>query len=142
MPGQTHLPTLLAELAPRLQPGEFVFISVPGARYGELAELEPIAVMVESEGLSLVVPQPLADHHGHAHAGRFRCITLTVHSSLEAVGLTAAVASVLAEAGISANVIAGALHDHVFVPTAAAERAIWVLDGMGGSGTAGGSGAN
>jgi hypothetical protein len=54
-------------------------------------------------------------------------ITLNVHSSLEAIGLTAAVAGRLALHGISANVVAAYYHDHIFVPTADAERAVVVL---------------
>jgi hypothetical protein len=50
-----------------------------------------------------------------------------MHSSLEAVGLTAAVATALAARGIAANVIAGARHDHVFVPAARADDALAAL---------------
>ena len=54
-------------------------------------------------------------------------ITLTIHSSLEAVGLTAAVSSALTEANISCNVVAAYYHDHIFVPIADADRAMNVL---------------
>jgi hypothetical protein len=54
-------------------------------------------------------------------------ITLNVHSALEAVGLTAAFATALGQAGISCNVIAGYYHDHLFVGQADAERAMHVL---------------
>ena len=127
MSGETHLPTLLAELEPALLPGELVFLSVPGAGYGDLPELRPVALMVEDEGLSLVVPRAAAEAAGRDASAPLRCITLRVHSSLEAVGLTAAVARALAEVGISANVIAAAHHDHVFVPAADAERALAAL---------------
>jgi uncharacterized protein len=40
---------------------------------------------------------------------------LRVSSALEEIGLTAAVSRVLADAGISGNVIAGAAHDHLAV---------------------------
>ena len=60
-----------------------------------------------------------------------RCITLTVHSSLEAVGLTAAIATELAGLGISANVVAAYYHDHVFVPCAQAEQAVAGLAALG-----------
>ncbi|WP_175108399.1 ACT domain-containing protein [Pararobbsia alpina] len=52
----------------------------------------------------------------------FRCawITLTVNSALEAVGLTAALATALGNSGISCNVVAGAYHDYIFERCAAA----------------------
>jgi hypothetical protein len=59
-------------------------------------------------------------------------ISLDVHSSLEAVGLTAAFATALGNEGISANVIAAYYHDHIFVPTADAERAVAALKALSG----------
>jgi uncharacterized protein len=57
-----------------------------------------------------------------------RQITLTVHSALDGVGLTAAVASALAAEGIACNMVAARHHDHVFVPEAQAQRALAVLE--------------
>ena len=54
-------------------------------------------------------------------------ITLQVHSSLTAVGLTARVADALAEAGISANMVAAIHHDHVFVPWERREESLAIL---------------
>nr|WP_275889019.1 ACT domain-containing protein [Desulforhopalus vacuolatus] len=65
------------------------------------------------------------------YEGVFKGITLTVHSSLEAVGLTAAISSKLAEKGISANVIAAYYHDHIFVQTEKAEMAMEALNEFG-----------
>jgi hypothetical protein len=78
----------------------------------------------EKEGLTLVVPRPLADARQLPYSGVFRCITLQVHSSLTAVGLTAAIASALTTHGISANVMAGYYHDHLLVPAESAEAAL------------------
>jgi hypothetical protein len=64
---------------------------------------------------------------GLSYEGVFRCITLGIHSSLEAVGLTAAVAGKLATHGIAANVIAAYFHDHIFVQSELADRAIGIL---------------
>ena len=128
MSGLTDLDQLLAHLEPSLREGEYVFITVDDDTMTD--ELQPLATFVEDEGRSLIVERERAEAAGLAVEGVFRCITLTVHSSLEAVGLTAAVAGVLAEAGISANVVAAFHHDHVFVPAAHAERALSVLRGL------------
>ena len=132
MSGETDLRKLIAGMAPRLQRGEFVFVSFPGAAYGNHAELEPVASCLEEEGLSLVVPRERAHARGLATDAPLRAISLGIHSSLEAVGLTAAIAAALAENGISANVIAGYYHDHVYVPSAEAERALALLEALAG----------
>jgi len=55
---------------------------------------------------------------------------LTVHSDLQAVGLTASFARALADEGIACNVVAGARHDHLFVPIAAAAAAVNALNNL------------
>lgn len=60
----------------------------------------------------------------------FRAITLEVHSSLNAVGLTAAVSGALARRGISANVVAAFYHDHIFVPAGQAQEALETLGAL------------
>lgn len=89
--------------------------------------LEPIATFIESEGLTLVLTKDKADESGLNYEGIFRQITLAVHSSLQAVGLTAAVSTKLTAKGISANVIAAYYYDHVFVPSDKAEAALRAL---------------
>ena len=120
--GQTLYQVLLGELA--FQRGD---AGIAGAAYGDFRELNPLAAFAEAEGLTLVVPRPLADKQGLGYASVFKGITLTVHSSLEAVGLTAAVATKLTEHNISANVIAGYYHDHVFVQSDRADDALAAL---------------
>ncbi|MEO1400127.1 MAG: ACT domain-containing protein [Cyanobacteria bacterium J06635_1] len=127
MAGETNLSKLLSSMAPKLLDGEYVFCSVKAARYGDLKELEPLATYNEAEGLTLLVPKHLADENGLSYESVFRGITLAIHSSLDAVGLTAAVSTKLAEHGISANVIAAYYHDHLFVQTERAEQAIAAL---------------
>ena len=128
MTGETRLQHLLSSLAPAIMPGEFVFCSLPNDTYADYALLSPLASFLESEGLTLVLPRESADRAGIAYESLFRCITLTIHSSLDAVGLTAAVAGRLAERGISANVIAAYYHDHVFVPSEQASAALTALE--------------
>ncbi|MBC2735366.1 MAG: ACT domain-containing protein [Desulfobacteraceae bacterium] len=128
MTGEKDLEKLLSSMSPTLLDGEYVFCTFPNAHYGDHFELAPIASFIEPEGLSLVVPKSKADEQGLSYACVFKGITLSVHSSLEAVGLTAAVSRKLTEHGISANVIAGYYHDHIFVPKEHVEKAIETLN--------------
>ena len=114
-------------MSPVLMTGEFVFCTFEKSRYGDYAELEPVAAATENEGLTLVVPKAKADQHGLEYNSVFRGVTLNVHSSLEAVGLTAAFSGKLTEHGISANVIAGYYHDHIFVQSELAEKAMTAI---------------
>ena len=116
---------MVAQMAPRLLPGEVVFVSVPEAEAAS-AMGAARALVREVEGVTLVLPRdhPLCP----ADALAMRQITLTVHSALDGVGLTAAVSSALAAAGIPCNVVAGARHDHLFVPAGLAEAALATLE--------------
>ncbi len=127
MAGEKDLSKLLSSLQPKLLSGEYVFCTVKDARYGDFAELGPLASFVEQEGLTLVLLKEPAAELKLKHEGVFRCITLDVHSSLEAVGMLAAVSATLSNHGISANVIAAFHHDHVFVPTGTEARAMDAL---------------
>ena len=127
MSGILDLKQLLKDMSPVLQDGVFVFCTFPESRYGDHAHLEPVASVAEAEGLTLVIPHAKADQFEIAYEGVYKMITLEVHSSLEAVGLTAAFATKLGEHGISANVIAGYYHDHIFVQAAKAELAVKAL---------------
>jgi len=128
MVGETDLSKMLASLAPNLMDGDFVFCTIQDAKYGDFTELLPIASFLEAEGLTLLVAKENADQAGLNYESLFKCITLKVHSSLEAVGLTAAVSSKLAERGISANVIAAYYHDHIFVQAEKADAALSALN--------------
>jgi hypothetical protein len=114
---------MIAGMDPALLPGEVGFASFPGEVPAALAEAR--ALVREAEGVTLVLPL------GHpalpAGALAMRQITLRVASALDGVGLTAAVATALAERDIPCNVIAGYHHDHLFVPAERAEEALEVL---------------
>ncbi|HWX02341.1 ACT domain-containing protein [Collimonas sp.] len=126
----TDLDTLLGSMSPCAGDGRFVFCCIAEGRYGMHAELAPVASFQEQEGLTLVLPQQAAERAGLAYEGVFAMITLNVHSSLAAVGLTAAVAAELTKAGISANVLAACFHDHIFVPAARAAEALAALNAL------------
>lgn len=127
MAGETDLNTLLATMEPQLLDEEYVFVSFPEGQYGDGAHLSPIAMFQEQEGMTLVISKTSALANNQPVENCFRCISLKVHSSLEAVGLTAAISTTLAEQGISANVIAAYYHDHVFVPAEEAQDALTLL---------------
>ena len=122
--GETNLAAMLATLAPEMLEPEFVFASFETSGYGDHAELEPIGMFAEREGLTLIVPRHRADQFGVAYESVFRCISLKLHSSLDAVGLTATFSQQLTAHGISANVIAGYYHDHIFVQAERADDAL------------------
>jgi hypothetical protein len=128
MSGETALSTLLTTMRPKLINERYVFSTLTEVNYSLLAKLNPIATFQEQEGLSVVITQSIAKQFNLDYSGVFNCITLTVHSSLNAVGLTAAIASKLAKHSISANVIAAHYHDHVFVPVEDASQAMFALE--------------
>jgi len=105
--------------------GDVAFASITDP--ATLARLLPLAraVFREAEGISLILP--LSDHPDPKSAQAMRQITLNVFSDLEGVGLTAAVATALAEAGIACNMVAAHHHDHVFVPSDRAAEALIIL---------------
>jgi uncharacterized protein len=123
MAGERDLDRLLATMEPELQPGRFVFTTVaevPG-------DCDPVVVVRETEGATLVVEQEEADGLGLTYDYVAAMISLRIHSALDAVGLTAAVATVLAGAGMSCNVVAGYYHDHLFVPYERGAEAVELL---------------
>lgn len=125
--GQTDLTTLLAELRPEVRAGEFVMVTTT------THELAAEAMVVEDEGTTLVVRKTTADAFRLEHSTVFAWITLSVHSSLVAVGLTAAVAGALAARGIPANVLAGYYHDHLLVPQERLDEAMAALAALAGT---------
>jgi hypothetical protein len=130
MAGEKDLEKLLASLSPHLKDGDFVFCTIQNGKYGDFAELCPLASFCEEEGLTLLVTKENADKAGFNYESIFKCITLKVHSSLEAVRLTAAVSSKLAKRGISANVLAAYYHDHIFVPAEKVDAALSALNDL------------
>ena len=131
--GETDLATLLRTLEQVLDGNEWVFVRVEDS---EVPKYMPhaLASFREKEGMTLVIPRMKATEVQHS-SGPMARITLAVHSSLEAVGLTADVSRTLANDGISANMIAAYHHDHVFVPLALADRAMNCLHGLSRAGT-------
>lgn len=118
---------MLANMTPVLKDGEFVFCATTDAKI--IARAMPLALgsFKEEEAVTLILGRGDAATLGFTAAMPMRRIVLEVFSSLEGVGLTAAVAGALAGAGIACNMVAAFHHDHVFVPADMAERALAVL---------------
>ena len=132
MTGETDLSTLLRTLRPALQEEAFGFFSLaeevalpllPGAR----------GSFREDEGLTLILPLETALAQGLRAEAPWALITLTVHSSLEAVGFLAAISAALAAAGISLNAVSARYHDHLFVPWGRRLEALAILERLAGA---------
>jgi GNAT superfamily N-acetyltransferase len=114
------------ELSPELSAEPYVFATAasPPPAVGMFAAI------LEDEGLTLVLTKADADMAGLPYSYVAARITLRVNSALDEVGLTALVSRVLADAGISCNVIAGMAHDHLFVDWDRGEEALALLQGL------------
>jgi hypothetical protein len=122
----TEMPATLASLHAVRVPGIYVYCSLP--RGTNLGGVDMAATIVEPEGLSVVLREQEAIARGWKVLFRAAWIQFGLVSALDAVGLTAAVSAALAAAGISCNMVAGAYHDHVFVPVERASEALEVLN--------------
>lgn len=119
------LKILLKSMQPVLNQGCYLFVSAEQIPNFEIKQA--IASIREAEDLSLVISKETALEYHLPTDELFSWISLSVHSDLQAVGLTAAFSSALAQAGISCNVIAGLRHDHIFVPLDDTARAMQTL---------------
>lgn len=122
MSGERDLEALLRDARPEIAHPGVVLTTVP-----DPAGLPALATIVEDEGVSVVLRRADAERLGLRFDWVGAWITLRVHSALDAVGLTAAVSSALASAGISCNVLAGRHHDHLLVPAERAREALAAL---------------
>ncbi len=135
MTGSTDLAQMLATLDVVVRDGEFVYATVPA---GHPATARAHAVVVEDEGVTLVLRRADAEELDVAATFVAAWLTLTVHSALEAVGLTAAFSRALGDAGVPCNVLAGFHHDHLLVPVDDRDRAVAVLRGLRDAGAVSG----
>lgn len=123
---ESNLQKLFATMEPELQPGAYVFASVT-VDDSKIAQGTVVGWFRESEGITLILERSAAIAAGIEFTFPSRMITLTVHSSLEAVGFLALITERLAAAGISVNAISAYYHDHLFVPLQEADQAMHIL---------------
>ncbi|KAK5112024.1 hypothetical protein LTR62_004558 [Meristemomyces frigidus] len=119
-PGGMDLKSLIHSMNPTLNQEPFVWITLartdPRLAPFLSQKLQHVEVLVqESEGYTFVVTKTLADQENYEYVFPCRRITLNVHSSLEAVGFMAAIATRLARIGTGSNPVSGYHHDHLFV---------------------------
>lgn len=127
MAGETILPTLLRDLRPVMAAEAYTFCVANDVKILS-EEIRVFAMIREPEGVTVVAPEKDLRQAGLSGAGSWAKITLDVHSSLAAVGLTAVIAQALTRKGISANILAGFYHDHVFVPWERRNDALGILE--------------
>ncbi|MEP6895887.1 MAG: ACT domain-containing protein [Chloroflexota bacterium] len=125
MSGETDLQKLLQGMKPELNAGEYVFCVLDSVQ--RASALNPLCMFQEQEAVTVILSRQQADEAALPYSLICAWITLTVHSALEAVGLTSAVSKALADADISCNMVAAYYHDHVFVPIQDAAQAMDVL---------------
>jgi hypothetical protein len=125
MSGETDIRVLLKNMTPVLNEGEYVFCTTNDPE--KLNQNEIIGLFREVEGFTVILNRKIADQLNLGYSYIAAWITLTIHSSLDAVGLTAVFSKALADATISCNVVAAYYHDHIFVDTKDADNAMLVL---------------
>ena len=120
--GEQDLIKLCASLEPIMAPAVYVYCSFPD--FVLPGEISALCTIRESEGLTAIVERADARRLRLAYIYDARLITLSVHSSLNAVGFIKVISGKLADTGIPCNVIAGYYHDHILVPVDRADEAM------------------
>lgn len=136
MSGETDLAVLFSNLKVRKSDELYVFVSCAAEDMPENVPKnlrENLAVLMrfeEAEGTTLILTKSLAEQHNLPYEFECYCLTLDIHSSLEAVGFMARIASLLAAAQIPVNPVAGFYHDHLFIPAKKADEALSLLQAL------------
>ena len=117
---------LLINMDPVLDNEELVFCCLPSKQAEDFLTLSQ-GYFIEKEGTTIILGKPLADLNELSYDFIFKKITLSVNSSLEAVGFLARITEVLAAQGISVNVVSAYHHDHLYVKSSEAESALDTL---------------
>ena len=125
MSGELNLRALFKSLKADLIDGVFVFITMP--KEDVPSDIKPRMRFEEAKGTTLIMLQSEADALGLDYEFPCRMITLDVHSSLEAVGFIAYIATQLAKHDMGVNPVSGFYHDHLFVPNGREQDALNIL---------------
>lgn len=130
MPGETNLNNLLKNMTPVLNQGDYVYCTVADINTIDIKDI--LSFFREEEAITIILKKEVADQLDLKYEYIAAWITLTIHSSLAATGLTAAFANALAAENISCNVVAAYYHDHIFVAKKDADKAMLALKKLAG----------
>ncbi len=121
---ETDLQRLLSDLAPVLADRPRVIRS-----QSTDAPLPTDVIMLfrEDEGITVIAPTAVPALEQNDDEPLWAQITLRIHSSLEAVGMMAAISAALAVDDIPCNAVSAYFHDHIFVPWARRDDALNAL---------------
>lgn len=125
MAGEQNLDKLISGMRPELNSGQYTFVTTN--RPDLLSREDTVAEFKEQEGTTLIITTDKARELGFDYDFIASWITLKIHSSLHAVGLSAAISTALAKEDISCNIVAGFYHDHIFVDVSNTDNAMDVL---------------
>lgn len=128
MSGETNLNALIKSLSTVLHDGVFVFVTIPPDR--PLPDIAPRMMFQEAEGTTLILLRSEAEAHSLPFEFPCRMITLNIHSSLEAVGFMARIATELSKHDMGVNPVSGFFHDHLFVPDGREQDAVKALENL------------
>ena len=128
MEGEISLKNILKNLNPALNEGKYVYCTVNEIETIPMSKI--LFLFKETESVTIVLKKEDAEALNLDFSYVASWITLEVHSSLSAVGLTAKFSQALSDAGISCNVVAAYFHDHIFVDEKDAAKAIEVLNAL------------
>lgn len=126
MAGEKNLEVLLSSMTATLVDGIYVFLTLGDQSLP--VTIKPRMMFEEAEGNTYIIRKEQAEAAGLPHEFPSRMITLEIHSSLEAVGFIARIATELAKAGMGVNPVSGYFHDHLFVPDGREAEALQILD--------------
>ena len=126
MAGETNLHVLLSTMTASLVEGVYVFLTLNDQQLPET--IKPRMMFQEAEGITYIVLKEEAEDAGLDYEFPSRMITLNIHSSLEAVGFMARIATELAKGGMGVNPVSGFFHDHLFVPDGRHTEALEILE--------------
>ena len=128
MHGEKNIDRLIRDMHPKLAPEVYVFATLQPRDIPP--DLKPKMAFQESEGTTLILTLSDARQWNICFEFPCRMITLAIHSSLEASGFIARIATALAELDMGVNPVAGFYHDHLFVPLGREDDAMAARDAL------------